>query len=98
MITTQDIINYSKPHGTHPTARHTRISDGRIELSIVGGAWGLYGDFVDTFEIAIFDVNTREFVTKHFFSESNDDVLAYLSKEELEEKVNFLFKDNFQVL
>jgi len=28
---------------------------GEYEVSVVGGRYGLYGDFVDTFELAIFD-------------------------------------------
>ena len=96
MITVKDIIEYSKPRPYG--GKQTRITNGVIELSIVGGQEGLYGDFVETFEIAVFDAQTREFVTKFLFSEADDDVMAFVTSEELEEKVNLLFKGNFQVL
>jgi len=96
MITVDHIINYSKPRKLG--GRSTVISNGKIGISIVGGEMGLYGDFVETFEIAVFDLPNREFVTKHLFPEADDDVIGYVKKKELEEIVNLLFKDNFQVL
>jgi hypothetical protein len=99
MITIQDIIRYSKPHPIGENGRHTRLSNGQIEVSIVGGRSGLYGDFEETFEVAVFDCENRDFRTKFFFSENPDDVVPYVKSEDLESFVNKIFKDdNFQVL
>lgn len=97
MITVENIIEWSKPHPKSP-GRHTRLTNKKIEVSIVGGAHGLYGDFKKDFELAVFDYKTRDFVTKFFF-EGGNDVMAYMKGEDV---VNFLNKilkdDNFQVL
>jgi len=99
MITIQDIINYSKPHPTGGEGRHTRLSNNQIEISIVGGRSGLYGDFKETFEVAIFDNDNRSFKTKFFFPENGDDVVGYMKAEDLEKFVNIHFKEgSFQVL
>jgi hypothetical protein len=99
MITIQDIISYSKPHPGGDNGRHTRLTNGLIEVSIVGGRNGLYGDFKETFEVAIFDSTNRQFKTKFFFPENGDDVFPYMESEELESFVNNIFKDgSFQVL
>jgi hypothetical protein len=98
MITIENIIESSKPH-PNPPGRHTRLSNGIVEVSIVGGSRGLYGDFKNTFEVAIFDSKTREFKTKTFFPENNDDVISYIDPSKLVELVNKIFiDDNFQVL
>ena len=66
MTTIQDIIKFSKPHpGSMENARQTVLTDGKILLSIVGGAKGLYGDFENDFELAIMEVGERNFVTKY---------------------------------
>lgn len=98
MITAQDIINFSKPHRNGMGGRQTVITNGKIDISIVGGAQGLYGDFYETFEIAFFDKETQEFVTKYVIAEANDDVIGYVPRNEIEEIVNRIFEDNFQVL
>lgn len=94
MITIENIIEYSKPHPVEG-GRYTRISNEYIEFSIVGGAGGLYGDFVDTFELAIFNKDNGEFITKFF--NNNDDIIPYMSKENLVELVNNVFRKGFQV-
>ncbi len=78
-------------------ARQTYMTDGKIGLSIVGGAQGLYGDFKDDFEIAIMDSETGDFVTKYYLPEANDDVVGYLSSEALTSLANTLFPKGFQV-
>lgn len=95
-ITIEDVIAFSKPHRVGE-GRHTRISNDTIEASIVGGARGLYGDFKNDFELAIFDKKTGEFVTKFFISDANDDVLGYLPADELLSILNNLFSKGFQV-
>ena len=98
MITVSQITDWSKPHPVGRGGRRTRILTDVIEFSIVGGAPGLYGDFDKTFEVAIFDVQTGEFMTRFFHPEGGDDVIPYMSGEELEELVNRLIKDkDFQV-
>lgn len=98
MITIQNIKDWSKPHPLGQGARRTRIANNTIEFSIVGGGTGLYGDFENTFELAIFDIETGEFMTRFFHPDGGDDVIPYMSGEELETLVNKLIKDkDFQV-
>jgi hypothetical protein len=96
MITTEKIIEWSKPHPLDG-GKMTRIHNDEIEFSIVGGRSGLYGDFKNDFEVAVIDRKTGEFVTKFFKPELNDDVIGYMKKEDLEEFVNQIFKKGFQV-
>ena len=98
MITIEDIKNFSKPHPIGDGGRMTNIFNNKYELSIVGGGKGLYGDFDETFEVAIFNTKDRNFVTIHFFPENDDDVIGYMKAEKLEELVNSIFRNNgFQV-
>ena len=100
MITIEDIIEYSKnhPHTYMDGGRQTIIGNDKIEFSIIGGSNGLYGDFKDTFEVAIFDKETGEFVTKFFHPEAGDDVIGYMDAKDVEELVNRLLKGrDFQV-
>lgn len=97
MITIQKIKKWSKEHPSGG-GRMTNIFNSKYELSIVGGRQGLYGDFEKTFEIAIFDSEDRTFITKFFFPESGDDVVGYMSGEDLEDFANVIFRnDDFQV-
>lgn len=98
MITVQDIIDYSKPHPNKMEGgRYTRLYNDAIEMSIVGGSTGLYGDFEEDFEVAIIDPDTKNFVTRFFYPEANDDVIGYLPGEKLVELVQQLFPKGFQV-
>jgi hypothetical protein len=98
MITIEDIKNFSKPHPIGKGGRMTNIFNSKYELSIVGGAKGLYGDFDETFEVAIFDTESRDFITSYFFPELGDDVIGYMKAEKLEELANSIFRNNgFQV-
>lgn len=98
MITIEDIKSYSKPHPVGKGGRVTNIFNNKYELSIVGGATGLYGDFDKTFEVAIFDTESRNFITRYFFPELGDDVIGHMKAEKLEELVNSIFRNNgFQV-
>jgi hypothetical protein len=96
MITIQNIREWSKPHSIGG-GRRTCIYNDAVEMSIVGGATGLYGDFENDFEIAIFDRSIKDFVTKYFFPENGDDVVGYLPSEDLESVVNKIFQSGFQV-
>jgi hypothetical protein len=98
MITIKDIIELSKPHPIGNGGRITRIGNNNVEFSIVGGASGLYGNFINDFEMAIFDKENGEFVTKFFYPDATDDVIGYMSGEDLETLVNKVLKDkDFQV-
>lgn len=98
MITVENIIEWSKPHLSGiEGAKRTRIYDENIEVSIVGGGRGLYGDFNETFEIALFDRDTNEFITKIYSPETNDDVIPYMKAEEMITFLNKIFYKGFQV-
>jgi hypothetical protein len=96
MITIEEIIKWSKPHPltkyVSDEGRISRFGDGRIEFSIVGGARGLYGNFTTTFEVAIIDLTTKNFVTNFFYPDAGSDVLGYMSTKEVEELVNSVIK------
>jgi hypothetical protein len=98
MITIKNIIDWSKPHSAAVGGRMIRIGNDKVEFSIVGGASGLYGDFISYFEMAIFDTQSGEFVTKFFYPEAGDDVVGYMSGEDLEVLLNKVLKEkDFQV-
>jgi len=100
MITIQDIKNWSKPHPLanvisikdRSGGRVSRFGNKEVEFSIVGGGRGLYGDFDKTFEVAIFDRTTNNFVTRFFYPEVTDDVIPYMDADKVEELVNSVIK------
>lgn len=87
-LTAKHIIKNSKPHPTATMrdgdARRYREQIGDYILSIVGGGQGLYGDFVNTFEVALIDSTTGDFVTGAY-SKRGDGVLPYASIDEINE-------------
>ena len=98
MITLKNILEWAKPHPNRMDgARMLRIYNDEIEASIVGGGPGLYGSFVKSFELAIFDRKTDDFITRFFFPENQDDVVGYLEGEKLVEFLNNVFRNDFQV-
>ena len=97
MITVKDIIEWSKPHPLDG-GKITRLYNKEIEFSIVGGTRGLYGDFINDSEVAIFDKESGDFVTKFFYPEATDDVIGYMPGKDLESLVSKVLKDkDFQV-
>ena len=99
MITIKDIIKWSKPHPLSVylstgggKGRMSRFGNDQVEFSIVGGDRGLYGDFEKTFEVAIFDRKTRNFVTRFFYPEATDDVIPHMGIKEVEKLVNSVIK------
>jgi hypothetical protein len=100
MITIQDIKNWSKPHPLanvisikdRSGGRVSRFGNKEVEFSIVGGGRGLYGDFDKTFEVAIFDKESNNFVTRFFYPEITDDVIPYMDADKVEELVNSVIK------
>jgi hypothetical protein len=70
----------------------SRFGNKEIEFSIVGGGTGLYGDFDKTFEVAIFDRKSNDFVTRFFYPEATDDVIPYMESGDVENLVNSVIK------
>jgi len=87
-LTIENIRKKSKPHPTASMrggdAKMYREYVGDYILSIVGGGQGLYGDFVNTFEVALIDTITGDFVTSKY-SSRGDDVLGWASIDEINE-------------
>ena len=96
MITIKDIIEWSKPHPLDG-GKMTRLYNDEIEFSIVGGRSGLYGDFINDFEVAIIDKKSGDFITKFFYPEGSDDVIGYMKLEDVEKLVNQVLGKGFQV-
>lgn len=67
-LTIEYIIENSKPHPNSENSKVFHEYVGDYLLSIVGGGYGLYGDFVNTFEVALIDKETKEFVTSKYTS------------------------------
>jgi|Laugrefa1bdmlbdn_1035148.scaffolds.fasta_scaffold09612_5 hypothetical protein len=98
MTTIEQIKSWGKDHGSSLGGKQTLLFNEQLEISIVGGRAGLYGDFENDFELAIIDRKDRNFVTRFFVEGLQDDVLAYASGEEIEKIVNEVFhKQDFQV-
>ncbi|MEI6371570.1 MAG: hypothetical protein WCO49_17965 [Nostocales cyanobacterium ELA608] len=85
-LTAEHIRKNSEPHPTASMrggdARVYREEIGDYILSIVGGGQGLYGDFINSFEVALIDSTTGDFVTG-VYSNRGDDVLPYASIDEI---------------
>jgi hypothetical protein len=90
-LTKEYIIEKSKPHRMdlngitdYKNARQYTEKVGRYTLSIVGGCSKLYGDFKNTFEVALIDESDSKFVTGKFSSSTkSDDVLGYATIDEI---------------
>jgi hypothetical protein len=96
MITIENIIEWAKPHPLDG-GKMTRLYNEEIEFSIVGGRSGLYGDFVDDFEVAVLDRKTGDFRTKFFKPELSDNVIGYMPKDDMIQMLNQILKTGFQV-
>jgi hypothetical protein len=97
MITVQDIIDWASPHGLGRGLKHLRIGNEHLLFSIVGGGKGLYGDFVNTFEVAVINLDTDDYMTSFFF-DTDCDVVGHVSGKELEGVINSVNgKNDFQV-
>jgi hypothetical protein len=90
-LTLKDIKEMSQPHPldsvilSHMSkARQYKKDFGQYQLSIVGGAQGLYGDFIKDFEVAVIDRDSGNFVT-HMFSDRAESggVLSYANIHEI---------------
>ena len=79
-----ELLDRAEPHPSGLGGKQVRIQYGNYVVSIVGGRTGLYGDFVDTFEVAVMSKDGfGDFKTKHFFPDATDDVLGWISKMDL---------------
>ena len=69
-----------KPHGVIKGAVQGMIKlPNNITVSIVGGGFGLYGDGVDTFEVAAWYTDNNKWVKLS----DHDDVKGYVDKDDL---------------
>ena len=83
-ITIQDVHNKKKVRDFN--GYQSFFNFGRYSVSVVGGTQGLYGDFEKTFEVAIIENKSNNFVTKLFCG--GGDVKGYCSIEEVEDILN----------
>lgn len=96
--TWKDIFKRSKEHCLGGGARSTHIFFPEFSVSIVGGREGLYGNFFDTFEVAVIDKVEKKFITNEILSDFmngkytrlNDEVLPYLELDEVVNILNYL--------
>ena len=92
-LTKEYIIKNSKPHGMslngisdYKNARQYTETIGEYTLSIVGGCGRLYGDFRNTFEVALIEIDksSGKFVTsKYSPSTKSDNVLRYATIDDI---------------
>lgn len=86
MYTWKDIFKNATEHPLGNGAMQSTIQIKDYLISIVGGSNGLYGNFFDTFEVAI--IKNGDFVTNDILK-NGDDVCGYMG---IEEVVNLLNK------
>jgi hypothetical protein len=98
MITIQNIIDWAQPHRLGRGMKQLKIGNDNYTFSIVGGSDTTYGDFVDTFEVAVFNSDTDDYMTSFFFDKSDGMLASYVSGEELERVIaQANSKNDFQV-
>lgn len=88
--TIEEIIENSEPH-QFKTGRQNLFRVGDYYFSVIGGGWGLYGDFENTFEVAILDRRHR-ICTKKLFPDLDDEVFSWQNREELLKLINTVNK------
>ena len=98
-ITKQNIIDWSKihPYSDDPQDRILKIGNNDVIFSIVGGRRGFYGDFINSFEVAVIDRKTDEFMTKFFFPDFGQDVFGHMGGDELANVLTNFFQKGFQI-
>ena len=87
-FTVDDIIALGKVEKhIYGEVKRTLLNFETVTVCIVGSDHDIiYGNFVDSFEIAIIDNKSGNFVTKLFLG--GEDVVAWASREELQNIVN----------
>lgn len=94
MITFEQVLEKSQ---THPMGegRMVRYETPQLIISIVGGRVGLYGDFNESFEMAIIDKKSNDFISDKLYSEycdSSGQIMPYVTREQMLKVVNELVK------
>ena len=95
MITFKDILKKSEPHPCGE-GKMVRYETPQLIISIVGGRQGLYGDFNESFEMAIIDKKTDDFISDKLYSEYCDgsgQIMPYVTREQMLKVVNELTKE-----
>lgn len=77
--------NFNKlEFGVHPVGLGGIIAQMKLDngytISVVGGRQGLYGDGIETFEVAVFDR-----MNEMIMLSENDQVLGWQTKQEVDE-------------
>ena len=73
-------LNFKEhPVGLGGVIAQTKLDNG-YTISVVGGRKGLYGDGIETFEVAIFDR-----MNEMIMLSENDQVLGWQTKQEIDE-------------
>jgi hypothetical protein len=96
MITIEDIIKDSKQHPLLDEGRQTTYETPLLKISIVGGCKGLYGDFDETFEVAIIEKESGNFMSGYFYNEFSDscgETMPYLNREQTLKVINGLVRE-----
>jgi hypothetical protein len=94
MITFEDILKKSEPHLING-GRRVRYETPNIIISIVGGS-GLYGDFDETFEVALIDKKSGSFISDTLYPEYNDsmgEIMPHITREQMLKVVNELMRE-----
>lgn len=95
MITFEDILKKSEPHLING-GRRVRYETPNIIISIVGGGGGLYGDFDETFEVALIDKKSGDFISDTLYPEYSDsmgEIMPHITREQMLKVVNELMKE-----
>lgn len=95
MITFEDILKKSQPHSIGE-GKMVRYETPHIIISIVGGRQGLYGDFNETFEVALIDKKSGDFISDTLYPEycdSSGQIMPYITREQMLKVVNELMKE-----
>lgn len=85
MYTWKDIFKNAEEHPLGNGAMQSCITINDYTVSIVGGAQGLYGNFFDSFEVAI--IKDGDFVTNNILK-NGDDVCGHMSIDEVVDILN----------
>ena len=94
MITFEQVLEKSQRHPAGE-GRMVRYETPQVIISIVGGRVGLYGDFNESFEVAIIDKKSGDFISDKLYSEycdSSGQIMPYVTREQMLKVVNELVK------
>jgi hypothetical protein len=86
MKTFNDLIFTKHSNGMDGCVQAKLILDNNITLSVVGGAYGLYGDGKETFEVGAWHNDSKDWIK---LSE-HDDVVGWQSKDDIDQIIQKL--------